>query len=137
MRAGKLVAWTMEGGSGGLLELADPGQEGHQLEYVHEPVVKPRCKAGLISVISVILIPGIGTPIVDDWAVRSAEWRERLCSWKVTCRTFVFEHNISLDAQFGWEQLEKAGSELQEAIVGLCDRDKVGTPRCFLCKGLL
>jgi len=99
--------------------------------------MKPRYKAGLISVISVILIPGIGTPSVDDWAVRSAEWRERLSSWKVAARTFVFQHNISLDAHFGWEQLERAGSELQEAIVGLCDGDEVGILRCFLCKGLL
>jgi hypothetical protein len=122
--AGKFVLWAMDVASGGLLELADLAQEGHQLEYVHQG---RRGVTLLTSVISLILIPGIGTPSVYDWAVKSAEWRERLHSWNVVSRTFVFEHNISLGAQFGWEQLEIAGSELQEAIVELCDHYEVGT----------
>ncbi|KAF2426278.1 hypothetical protein EJ08DRAFT_376880 [Tothia fuscella] len=71
-----------------------------------------------------ILIPGIGTPGVNEWALLSEKWQREFRSLSTGVRFWEFRHGITLDARFGWQQLIDSGNELESQLIAFCDQNE-------------
>jgi len=69
---------------------------------------------------SIILVPGIGTPPVETWPFCSKEWlQDTLPSTAARPRVLAFQHGITPNDPFSWEELLMQGFSLLNDIVDL------------------
>lgn len=82
--------------------------------------------------VSVILIPGFGTPKVESWSIVKQE--AQLLSPSARLYLLRYEYEIALDSNFSWKKLKDEGKCLLDCIR---DRISVCLMRCVWNTSLL
>lgn len=66
---------------------------------------------------SIVLIPGIGTPIVESWPFCSPQWLPQCLPLETTRpRLLTFDYTFRLEGAFSWEHLWHQGDRLLKAV---------------------
>ena len=74
---------------------------------------------------SIILIPGLGTPGVELWSIRSPAWTDLISKTASRPRLLTFEYNIPLDDHFSWQLLFLKAALLLDSLFELCTESEV------------
>ena len=78
------------------------------------------------GVISLVLIPGIGTPPVKEWTIVEQEKDNSALEF------LTFEHQLPLTSAFVWPKLLELGLPLTEQLVALQAKNKVSDLAQFI-----
>ena len=73
-------------------------------------------------VISIILVPGVGTAPCDSWFTSLSPWIDFLAGLDNGVTSHCFDHHVPYDEQFTWQHLLDAGQNLLTALQALLEK---------------